>query len=99
MPLAARPATGCHSRACPGRSATAKRHLLVGIRLLMDGWHVPALPNKCFKQTSQADMLSSRADRMHPITILTDLNTVAILTIALLIRLSHNATNLAWVVR
>ena len=35
MSLAARPAAGCDSRSCPGRSAVAKRHLLVGIRLLM----------------------------------------------------------------
>ncbi len=37
MPLAARPAAGCNSRAGPGRSAAAKRPLLVGIRLLIGG--------------------------------------------------------------
>ena len=34
VPLAARPVAGRDSRSCPGRSAVAKRHLLVGIRLL-----------------------------------------------------------------
>src|SRR5207302_11482974 len=34
VPLAARTAPGCNSRTRPGRSAVAKRDLLVGLRLL-----------------------------------------------------------------
>src|SRR5207249_9217622 len=34
VPLAARTAPGCDSRTRPGRSAVAKRDLLVGLRLL-----------------------------------------------------------------
>jgi hypothetical protein len=58
MPLAARPVAGCDSRSCLGRSAVAKRHLLVGIRLLMGNWRVPALPNKRFEPMPRACMLT-----------------------------------------
>ena len=51
--LAARPTAGCDSRSCPGRSAVAKRHLLVGIRLLMGHWRTHRITfHQCRADTS-----------------------------------------------